>query len=637
MPEYINPNSFIVHLTGPDGIVIRVKPHSKVVLPEYFDRYKSRGFIKLANQSSQQVQQPLPRNIPLKQHRIIQKRQEQVPQKPPAEENSVERRKIRQEIIKAKKISQQRLTTSNNKVGKIVGRKLQTNATELLQSNLENNHYPISNNIGVGILSYNRRDSLKRLVDSIIRYTDLRKTTIFISDDCSTDSELLKYLDSVTNNFTVIKNSARIGVAGNSNRLLRCLSRFKYGILLNDDVEILQNGWEKHYADAMCRTNMHHFTYTQVGVYGAKPGEQETRNGTIVRKSNSKPHGAVLAFTNSMLQKCGYFDESYGTYGMEHVDWSQKAWEMGLQDKGFFDVNGSDKFYKTHAEKSSVDNKDQHLKNAKAVFENRSPVVIVPTNRSAVDDITYIIPFRETGRNESIISVVNNIRAQRFPVINILLIEQDIKSRIEVSAHEPVGYHLVSRIQNPLFNKSLAFNFGVDNSLTSKVVLHDADMLVQGHYTREIWNNLEDFGACHIGGKVIYANEDSTRLINSSGIVSEDVQCERVIGYFEGGSLACTVSDYWKCGGFNEDFWGYGCEDCDFYARLSASSRWSEKRTFDLLHLWHPRVHGWNEHHNKNKTIESQLKAISMEDRIKKQYIQLNNNGYSKSFERYCK
>lgn len=636
MPEYINPNNFIVHLAGPDGIVIKVKPHSKIMLSEYFDRYRSRGFIKLVGQSSPQTQQPLPRNIPLKQHRIIQKRQEQIPPKPPTEQNDGDRKKVRQEIIKAKKISQQRLAVSNNKVGKIVGKKLLTNATELLRSNLENNHYPISNNIGIGILSYNRPDSLKRLINSIIRHTDLRRTTIFISDDCSTDSELLSYLGSITNNFTVIKNSTRIGVAGNSNRLLRCLSRFKYGILLNDDVEILQDGWEKHYTDAMHRTNMHHFTYTQVGVYGAKPGEQQTRNGIVIRKSNSKPHGAVLAFTNSMPQKCGYFNESYGMYGMEHVDWSQKAWEMGLQDQGFFDVNGSDKFYKIHAEKSSVDDKDRHLKNAKAVFQTRSPIAIAPTSRSIVDDITYIIPFRETGRNESIASVINNIRAQRFPAINILLIEQDIKSRIEVNTYEPIEYHLVSRMQNPLFNKSLAFNFGVDRSQTSKIVLHDADMLVQGHYTREVWDSLEDFGACHLGGKVIYADESSTKLINNAGVVNKDVQCERVIGYFEGGSLACKVSDYWKCGGFNEDFWGYGCEDCDFYARLSTSS-WLEKRTFDLLHLWHPRVHGWNEHHNKNKTIESQLKAMPIEDRIKKQYIQLNNNGYSKSFERYCK
>lgn len=634
MPEYVNPNTFIVHLTGPDGVVIKVRPHSRIVLPEYFDRYRTRGFLKLIGQQSQPPQPTTLQNVPLKQHRIIHRKQD----KPQPEPRVEESKKVRQEILKARKISQQRkIEVSPNKTNKIVGRKLQTNATELLLSNLETSHYPISNNIGVGILSYNRPNSLKRLIDSIIKHTDLRRTTVFISDDCSTDIELLNYLDTLTNNFTIIKNNARLGIAGNSNRLLRCLSRFEYGILLNDDTEVLQTGWENHYIEAMQRTDMHHFAYTQVGVYGARPGEQQTKNGIVVRRSNSKPHGAVLAFTNTALSKCGYFDESYGIYGMEHVDWSQRIWEMGLQDHGFFDVNGSDKFFKIHSEKSSVDGKDQLLRNARLVFQNRSPSKVYPTDRSIVDNITYVIPFRETGRSESVTTVVNNVRAQRFPIINILLVEQDIKTRIEATNYEPIEYHLVQRIQNPLFNKSLAFNFGVSNASTSKVILHDADMLVQGNYTREIWDSLEKFGACHLGSRVIYSNEDSTRLINSTGIVNKDANCDRVVGYFEGGSLACTVNDYWKCGGFNEDFWGYGCEDCDFYARLSKSSSWLEKRTFDLLHLWHPRVHGWNQHHDRNKAIESALKTMPIQDRISKQYSQMKSNGYLKQFETYCK
>lgn len=638
MPEYVNHNAFIVHLTGPDGSVIKVKPHSKISLPDYFDRYRARGFIKLSGPQPVQPPPPPVQSTQLKQHRIIHKKQEVAPKqlvetKTP-EQN--EKKRVRQEILKARKISQQqqqrRSAPQRDVTKRIVGKKIHTNATELLHSNIQTNHYPISNNIGIGILSYERPESLKRLVNSIIKHTDLRKTTIFISDDNSSNQELQEYLSSLesTNNFTIIKNDTRIGIAGNSNRLLRCLSRFKYGILLNDDVEILQSGWEHHYIDVMKRTDMHHLCYTQVGVYGAKPGETCTRNGIILRKSNAKPHGAVLVFSNTMLSRCGYFDESYGIYGMEHIDWSQKAWEMKLQEQGFFDVNGSDKFFKIHSETSSVSDKDQHLKNARSLFQNRTSGVVLPTERSAVKEITYVIPFRDMGRNDSIISVVNNIRAQKFPVVNIIIIEQDIKTRINVADYEPIQYHLAQQIQNPLFNKSIAFNIGVSNTTTSKVILHDADMLVQGHYTREIWDTLEDFGACHLGGRVIYSDENSTRLINNTGVVNDDAECERVVGYFEGGSLACRVDDYWKCGAFNEDFWGYGCEDCDFYARLSGNSSWSEKRSFDLLHLWHPRVSGWGDHHNKNKAIESALKQLPLYERIKKQHAQLKSNGYAR-------
>ena len=41
-----------------------------------------------------------------------------------------------------------------------------------------------------------------------------------------------------------------------------------------------------------------------------------------------------------MLDKCGFFDEDYGKYGMEHVDWSMKPYDFGVQENGFFDVVG---------------------------------------------------------------------------------------------------------------------------------------------------------------------------------------------------------------------------------------------------------------------------------------------------------
>jgi len=121
---------------------------------------------------------------------------------------------------------------------------------------------------------------------------------------------------------------------------------------------------------------------------------------------------------------------------------------------------------------------------------------------------------------------------------------------------------------------------------------------------------------------------ESMQNINRTGIVDNNVKCERVVGYYEGGSLACTKTAFWKVGGFNEDFWGYGCEDCDFYARLSQGSRWKEDRVFDFLHLWHSRVGGWNLHHEENKRLEGGLKRKPAQERILLQRAQLQKLGY---------
>jgi GT2 family glycosyltransferase len=634
MPEYINHNPFEVHLSGPDGLTIKMKPYSKKILSDYYHGYVNRGFIRLVK----------PRIVTKKNNdktEQVKHIEQQVKQTKHIEQKRVNKslnavQQPRQRLIpRSKRVPQPKKTAvDKNSTGinknKLVGIRSNANADELLKLSLRDGYYPISNNIGIGILSHQRPNALKRLISSIKKHTDFRKTSIFISDDGSTDSELNTYLDQLANSgdFTIIRND-RIGVAGNSNRLLRCLSRFKYGILLNDDVEILKNGWEYFYVRAFEKTGMHHFVFRQPGVYGARKGTAVSVRDTPLNVIHERPHGAVLAFTRNMLTSCGYFNEDFGLYGMEHVDWSSKAWEFKLQDKGFFDVEDSHKYFMIHNEPSSIHGKDELFRKSKDIFAKRIVCSKTkPTDASKVDEITYVIPIRDHGRTDSIRTVINNIRAQRFPVVNIIVVEQDIKHKINVGDYEPITYLSALRKDSHLFNKSYAFNIGARACPSDKLILHDADMMTHGDYARKIWNILENADSCHIGNRVIYTDQQSCDCINRDCVVADTTTCERVVGYFEGGSLACTRAAFWKCGAFNEDFWGYGCEDCDFYVRLSSGSNWYGNRDYDLLHLWHPRTSGWNDHHDANKQLESELKKLSIDQRINDQLLQLRSNGY---------
>lgn len=642
MPEYVNPHGYAVHLTGPDGKPLKVGPHRRAVLPEFYEKYVGRGFLKRAE--SQGTATPAPPKIQAK-IKVSEAAKRQAPQPQVQAAVPVQTPKAkREEVARARKIAMAAKVTNRkpappthmrSQTRQIVGRSLSRDPNELLKTNLDRNNYPISNNIGVGILSYNRHASLRRLVDSVIRNTDLRRTTVFISDDGSDDPDTKRYLAELAQNpnFVVLRNSERLGIAGNSNRLLRCLSRFRYGLLLNDDVEILNHGWEHFYPEAMARTGTHHLIYRQKGVYGADRGSPVQRNGINLLKVDDKPHGVVLAFDHSFLRVAGYFDESFGLYGMEHVDWSQRAWELGLQEAGFFDVSGSDSFFHLYAESSAVQDRSRLLQEAKQKFAGRRPAHVAPSERSRVPEISYVVPFRDFERTASIQTVMNNLRAQRFPVVHLIMVEQDDQSRHNVDAHQPVNYYLAAAPENPLFNKSRAFNLGVAKSPCDMVILHDADMLAQGHYTQAVADILKDHESCHIGSTVMYTNQESMQKINDTGIVDKHVKCDRVVGYYEGGSLAATKKGYWKCGGFNEDYWGYGCEDCDFYARLSGASKWKEDRVFDFLHLWHSRVGGWNGHHEANKALERSLKGLQMGVRVERQYDQLRRLGYTKELE----
>lgn len=655
MPEYVNHNGYTVHLTGPDGQIVRVKSRQKITLPDYFDRYRIRGFLKFANEvverssNVKRVQASInlsknakPRELP------IEKPMQNHPK--PSALNHIEDRKTRRKeanevqrsIRRAKQLAEEAKRNAiivkqidHKHRQRIVGREMKENPNKILAANLEASNYPISNGIGVGVLSYNRRVSLKRCIDSILAHTDLTRTTLFISDDNSDNSDLLSYLDELSNNknIVVLRNTKRLGVAGNSNRLLRCLERFNYGLLLNDDVQIMRDGWEHFYPSAMATSGFHHLIFRMPGVYGAKVGEVRDVNGTMLTVVGDKPQGAVLAFSHEMLRRGGYFDESYGFYGMEHVDWSMKAYDFGLQAAGFYDVSGSERFFYLHNDTSMVEDRQALLRDAKQVFDRRKIVRLDPSNDSKVNGVSYIIPFRNTERTDSIKTVVNNIRAQKYPAIDIILVEQDDKSMIDLSRYGPVNYKLVTA-SKPLFNKSLAFNRAALDVKFDKIVMHDADILAPNFYTDMICKILDAHEACHIGSTVIYADKESTDKINHHGVIDLGTKCERVVGYYEGGSLASTKASYWRCGAFNEDFWGYGCEDCDFYARLSSTAEWYEQRTVDFLHLHHGRVPGWDAHHKVNKEIEKHLRAMPMADRVKNQYDQCIRNGYGEMIDK---
>ncbi len=485
-----------------------------------------------------------------------------------------------------------------------VGKAVLAGAAAAYTDVVNNSHVPISNNIGVGILSYNRFSSLKRLIESIKQHTDLKRTTVFISDESDNfTNEQKEWLKS--QDMCVMLSQPRLGVAGNTNRLLKCLDRFRWKIVLNDDVEILKPGWEHFYAEAMIRTGVQHFCYREPGVYGAKEDDGKVRHvgGIPIWTIDTKPHGAVLAFTHSAFEAVGYFDESFGIYGMEHVDWSTRvARKLGVS--GFHDAVGSENFYKIHSEKSVIVDRTEHLSKAREIYarvDSQQRVYINATPASDVPALSVVIPFRDTGRSDDVETVVANMKAQRFPRVETVISEQDAAQRAPLTKLAPIVYHFAPNTsQGQHFNKAVAFNQGVLKTTHGKLVLHDADIIAAGDYLQAIYAGLQTYESCHLGAEVYYLAEGSTNQLNSKHILSPNYECGRIVTYFEGGSLGCTKAAYKAIGGFDENFVGYGVEDCAFYANLKLT-KFLDKRSFKFFHLWHNRTPGWEACHQRNR------------------------------------
>lgn len=618
--EYYNPNPYLVRLIGPDKRQIVVPRYSKIVLSDWFiSRYtpKYLRVIRIINGTSGTPKQtPSPSiNRIINRPKVVNKssthtRSSNTAQIKPRTTSIIRPKQPSQRsaIIIKHNNSHNNKTTSQN-IKPVVGHKMRGDVNNLYKHVVESDLYPISNNIGVGILSYNRLNSLQRLIESIRRTTDLSRTTIFVSDE-STKQEIKEWLRQ-QHDIVAIDNSNRLGIAGNSNRLLRCLARFKYKILLNDDVEVLQPGWETFYFDAMVRTGFHHFCFRQPGIYGATQNDATVRRygDVIIKTVNSRPHGSVMAFDHIAFEAVGYFDESFGIYGMEHVDWSLRVERSKIQPAGYHDVAGSEQYFKIWDEPSAVEERHKHYNESKKLFQqlssNPSRIRIEASHASNVPSVSYVIPLRNIDRSRSIATVVANIRAQHFPCIDINLMEQDKASNTDLSDIIPCNYKLVQN--NDHFNKALAFNHGVVQAKNEIIILHDADIMVPANYTRRIWDIMQSADGCHIGAKVLYLTRESTNAINEQHKATKGMNCEHAVDYFEGGSLAVKKSIYKQIGGFDENFIGYGVEDCEFYDRLKKCTQFKEDRYITMIHLWHGRVPGWEERHRANREYLQKL------------------------------
>jgi len=605
VPEYLNPHPHDLYLVGPDGNTIHIRKGRRVRLPEFFDRYVSKGGgVKGYLVNVEQIP-----TMPPKRDLKISK-----PQARPIQLNKVVQKDARRPIVGH----------------------MRRNIDPSCSKAFTNSAYAISNGIGIGILTYNRPASLRRLINSIIKHTNTCQTTIFISDDGSTDQEQLSYLSDLESrgDIIILRGQKQLGVAGNSNRLMRCLSRFPKKILLNDDVEILNAGWENFYFAAMQRTEFHHFCYRQPGVYGATKGDNVVVHGTLLNVVDSKPHGAVMAFDHIAFAKVGYFDEQFGQYGVEHVDWSTRLSDSKLQQPGFFDVDGSNAYFVVHPERSSVENRVEKFKRAKAILSSISarPTYVNASEMTAVPRISCVIPFREIGRKDSILTVLNNIRAQRYPDIEIVMTEEDSVVKFRDIDCAPARHVFTVGLPGAAFNKSRAWNNGVDACSADILVLHDADTLAPSNYFQAIAKELDGAESCHLCGQIFYLGSQATHIVNTTGVIDHP-KYDHMVDYFEGGSIACRRKAYWKVGGFVEEFVGYGVEDCDFYFRLSKATIWKENRHIDLLHLHHIRVDNWTMFHNRNKELGAKLDSLSLNDRIARQRQLLIQSGRSRCLE----
>ena len=245
------------------------------------------------------------------------------------------------------------------------------------------------NGIDIIIPVYNGYEDLRKCMDSVLKYTDMKENGIVLIDDKSPDDRiipLLKKYESQYNNISVIANSENRGFSANVNRGMQVSGRDV--ILLNSDT-IVTKGWvEKIKACAYQKKEIATVTpLSNAATLCSIPfmctdnplpaGIDVDEMGEIVERHSLKKYpritvavGFCMFIKREVINKVGEFDEkTFGKGYGEENDFCNRAEQYGyihvMCDDTFVFHKGTVSFA-TEEKKALC---DEHNK----ILENRYP------------------------------------------------------------------------------------------------------------------------------------------------------------------------------------------------------------------------------------------------------------------------
>lgn len=208
-------------------------------------------------------------------------------------------------------------------------------------------------------------------------------------------------------------------------------------------------------------------------------------------------------------------------------------------------------------------------------------------------DITFVIGHRGRARVAALLATLASLSGQEGCASEIVVVEQG--SELVLEDVLPSRIRLVrqpTRDSATPFSRSWAFNRGALEARGRLLVFHDGDVLAPAGYGLELMRLVErGFEAMRLQRFVFYLDKASTERFVRDGSAGPDglgtLQPELVRQNCQGHTMAIAREAYYRIGGHDEGFLGWGGEDVEFYdrCRLLRSYPWGY---LPFVHLWHP-------------------------------------------------
>ncbi|HCS82468.1 MAG TPA: glycosyltransferase family 2 protein, partial [Alteromonas macleodii] len=180
-------------------------------------------------------------------------------------------------------------------------------------------------NVGIGVITYNRKDHLAKTVEAIKAFTT-GDYQIVVADDGSKDDTV----EWCEKNNVPHTNCQNKGVVRNKNRALYYLNEVKKVdvlILLEDDCRPNKESWQKEWVIAALLWG--HINYAHKRIIKK---EDAVLSGT---GSSTLPYlcklvtGQCTACSKDAMDNIGYLDPRFSGYGAGHVEWTERFIRQG--------------------------------------------------------------------------------------------------------------------------------------------------------------------------------------------------------------------------------------------------------------------------------------------------------------------
>lgn len=216
----------------------------------------------------------------------------------------------------------------------------------------------------------------------------------------------------------------------------------------------------------------------------------------------------------------------------------------------------------------------------------------LPSGVGGEPKVSFVVGHRGEERLPLLLSTLRSLLGQRGCPVEVIVVEQAVEPLLR--SRLPPGVRWVhQKPSNPTapYSRSWAFNEGARQARGRVLVLHDNDMLAPADYASEVLRlAAEGYEAASVMRFLFYLDEVTTaRLLGRPGcgpMQLRDVVPARVQQNSQGGTIAITREAYFRIGGHDESFLGWGGEDNEFWDRCR-TLRFFWWSYLPFIHLWH--------------------------------------------------